>query len=217
MSMPTRRAGLGSLVVVAVATFCFLQAEPAAGQGLKLPTTWDYINGFTKGGIDALNAVQSVRGRRGVTRGTWVDPNGRHPSRWGTPHHPLDPHHNPAFDPHYVPPGHHDPQLPPNAPPAPHHAGDALMPGDIRPIEESLSELSGGVIINEGKHDAVLRYRLDGRDHELPPGHYQYLGPTRRWVIEFDRGGHFGHARYAVGRTQYTFTPTERGWELFQP
>ncbi len=218
MSTPTRCAGLGSLVVLVVATFCFLQAEPAAAQGLKLPTTWDYVQGFTKGGIDAWNAVQSVRGRRGATR---VNPNSRHPSRRGMNHPPVDPLYSQHFDPHYVPPGHYERPLPENAPhrdPDAHRFPDThRVPGDIRPIEEWFADLPGGAIVNLEEHGAVMRYRLNGRDWELPPGHYQDLGLSRRWVIEFDRGGHFGHARYAVGRVKYTFTPTEHGWELFQP
>jgi len=220
MSTPSRWTGLGSLVVLVVAILCFLPAEPVAAQGLKLPTTWDYVRGFTKGGMDAWNAVQTVRGRRGVRSGpTWVDPHYRRPSRQGTTRHPVDP----IYDPHYVPPGHHDHALPTNAPPGPHLApganplpGTVRVPGDIRPIDESLAELPGGAIVNPEEHGTMLRYRLDGRDYELPPGHYQDLGLSRRWVIEFDRGGPFGHSRYAIGGSKHIFTPTEKGWELFR-
>jgi len=207
ISPVTMRSGL---VLGAVAgVLCMVSAEPAYAQ-LKLPTTWDYINGFGQAGLEAWDHLRGIRGlrmdhhramhRRSMAfpapeaafdeepthevwyhnRGTWL------------PTHP---------EPHRMVPGNHPPDR-------------IRAPGQIRPIDEILARLVVGAIVNPDENGVPLHYRLDGAEFRLPPGHYQDLGVSRQWVIEFDRGGQFGHAHYKVGSTVYFFVPTESGWDL---
>jgi|GEM_PF-3916474 len=218
------RAKFGFPFLTLLVVFCFLASESASAQGLKLPTTWDYVRGFTEGGMDAWNAVQTVRGsREGRGRVSRIRPRSERRSQGGDVYDPVELHHHQHYDPHYVPNEQNYDPLPKNVSPSPHHylkrnklPESVRIPGKIRPIEDSLATLSGGAVVNLEEYHSVLRYRLNDRDYELPPGYYQDLGPKDTWVIEFDRGADFGHARYTVSGHKYAFTPTENGWDLFE-
>jgi len=189
------------------------------GGGLKLPSTADWIMGFTRAGTEALGAVRGWRGQRGVPiRGRTY--RGRYDpghvdydyGRWHDPDAVYHPPYDPDPPPYHFPP---DNPLPPsgavgaNVPP-----GYGLRAGEIRPIDDGFDPDRTPALVNPASTGVPLRYLLDGEPFELPPGHYQFLGRDRPWEIEFDRGGRFGHRRYEVGDGVFTFTPTRDGWEL---
>jgi len=49
----------------------------------------------------------------------------------------------------------------------------------------------------------------------LKPGEMLELPLGQKWVIEFDRGGGYGSARYGMTDGQYKFALTSNGWELY--
>lgn len=70
-------------------------------------------------------------------------------------------------------------------------------------------------VINPPKSDSALSFSLGGQIYTLEPGFQKEFRLSPSAIIEFDRGGAFGRARYMVGDGIYTFTPTDRGWELY--
>ena len=48
----------------------------------------------------------------------------------------------------------------------------------------------------------------------MKPGYAQNLSTRDSWLVEFDRGGDFGTARYTVTAGTYKFVATDRGWDL---
>jgi hypothetical protein len=71
-------------------------------------------------------------------------------------------------------------------------------------------------IVNPAANKTTLSYTLDGNPYTIAPGSGQDLTMDHPWVIEFNRGGNFGQARYGLESGLYTFTSTDHGWELFQ-
>jgi hypothetical protein len=69
-------------------------------------------------------------------------------------------------------------------------------------------------VANPATNTAPVSYTLDGYPYVIQPGFVQELAET--YVIEFDRGGVFGVARYNMSDGTYTFTLTPAGsWELY--
>jgi hypothetical protein len=69
------------------------------------------------------------------------------------------------------------------------------------------------VIRNTAGRGASVSFLLDDRSEELRDGQSRaFTGSTH--VIEFDRGGDLGTARYELTTGVYAFTVTEQGWEL---
>ena len=64
----------------------------------------------------------------------------------------------------------------------------------------------GGVKVN---------YTVDGKRFSMEPDFQQVISRPRI-VISFDRGGDFGTAKYGIGEGWYEFTPTDKGWELYE-
>lgn len=62
---------------------------------------------------------------------------------------------------------------------------------------------------------AKVNYTVDGKRFSMNPDFQQVISRPRI-VISFDRGGDFGTAQYAIGEGWYEFTPTEKGWELYE-
>ena len=196
----------------------FKKMPPAGSQksgGLKLPSTWDYINTFGRAGADALGTVRGWRRggggrtwRPGSGRG-WTQQYGDQDWRYVYPEEHVTPEYHPApLPPNPVPSA--APRLAPNSLP-----GQARVPGQIKPIDKAFLNFVGGAIVNPADSESELNYMLNGRPFTLPPGHYQDLGIDRQWVIRFDRGGPFGAAEYSIGGVKHSFTPTQKGWELF--
>ena len=196
-----------------------IKKMPPAGQqksgGLNLPSTWDYIHGFGRAGAEALGTVRGWRRgggrtwRSGPSRG-WTQQYGDPDAQYVYPEEYVTPEYQPSPLPSNTLPS-AVPRLAPNALP-----GQARMHGQIKPIDKDFLNFRGGAIINPADSESELNYMLDRRSYTLPPGHYQDLGIGRQWVIKFDRGGPFGAAKYSIGGVKHSFTPTEKGWELFR-
>jgi hypothetical protein len=86
------------------------------------------------------------------------------------------------------------------------------------PVQPQTTYEGQGVAIrNPAKNDVALSYTIDSQEeHEIAPGETQRLKSKRTYVIDFDRGGEFGHACYSIYEGWYQFTLTDRGWELFR-
>jgi len=94
--------------------------------------------------------------------------------------------------------GHGGVSLPPNSLPS-----NALPPSE--PIR----------IVNPETSPGIVRFAVNGRVGALPPGESGEIPSGPKWVIEFDRGGQFGKARYALRSGTYRFDLTDNGWELY--
>jgi len=70
-------------------------------------------------------------------------------------------------------------------------------------------------VVNPPENRVALSFTLNGQTITLQPGQTRDLQSDRSWIIEFDRGGQFGLARYSLEPGVYVFTPTDKGWELY--
>jgi hypothetical protein len=86
------------------------------------------------------------------------------------------------------------------------------------PVQPATNYQGQGVLIrNPAKTETTLSYTIDSQDeHEIMSGETQRLVAKRTYIIDFDRGGDFGHAKYSIYEGWYQFTLTDRGWELFR-
>jgi hypothetical protein len=72
------------------------------------------------------------------------------------------------------------------------------------------------VLVNPEDSGGPLSYRLSGsHSYTIEPGYSQVLTNKPSWLVEFDRGESFGQAKYNIGPGTYTFTATQKGWELY--
>ena len=71
-------------------------------------------------------------------------------------------------------------------------------------------------IVNPAESGATLAFRLGGSQYSLAPGSQTDLTLTGAKVIEFDRGGSFGTARFMLYGGVYKFAMTDQGWTLQQ-
>ena len=85
-----------------------------------------------------------------------------------------------------------------------------------QPVPESqLPPVTSGVVLeNIGQNP--INYSVNGRGFTMQPTFCQHLPAGQTWTVTFDRGGPFGRARYGLAAGTYRFTPTEKGWDLFQ-
>jgi len=189
---------------------------PGSPAGLKLPSQADWIMGYTRAGVNAYRSIKGMRNgvpRRGTPRGKYP----AYPGYTG-PYYPRQHPRNPwlpdpdAWD-HHGPVG--SPPTP-QAPPENPWPITADRPGSIHEIDASFDRSRASAIVNPKENGVVLRYVLDGKEIELPPGHYQNLGLGHAWTVEFDRGGSLGKHRYSITNGLFEFTPTSEGWQLFQ-
>ena len=59
-----------------------------------------------------------------------------------------------------------------------------------------------------------VSFLVDSKEIELADGQSHSLRGDKQRIVEFDRGGNYGTARYAITDGQYEFTITDRGWDL---
>ena len=71
-------------------------------------------------------------------------------------------------------------------------------------------------IVNPSSSTNTLNYILNGKPYTIQPGYSQSLAAGETWKIQFNRGGTFGNGGYTLSGGTYTFTPTEKGWELYR-
>jgi hypothetical protein len=74
----------------------------------------------------------------------------------------------------------------------------------------------GLAIVNPAENEVTLQFVVDGQTTSLRAGFRLELAVSQTRVIEFDRGGSFGQARYSMDEGLYTFNETEQGWELYR-
>ncbi|MBN1852712.1 MAG: hypothetical protein JW829_08305, partial [Pirellulales bacterium] len=94
-----------------------------------------------------------------------------------------------------------------------------LVPGNALPsaaLSNGSSVVSGRglTIINPVSTGGSVRFRIGGRTMELKNGYQQVVRGGGQRVIEFDRGGDFGLARYTLTDGTFQFKVTERGWDI---
>ena len=68
-------------------------------------------------------------------------------------------------------------------------------------------------VMNPEDSGATVSYVLGGQSFTLAPGQSQPHGSTNQ-LIEFDRGGEFGKARYTLDSGTFKFAVSEQGWGL---
>jgi hypothetical protein len=72
------------------------------------------------------------------------------------------------------------------------------------------------VLLNPTRNGGPVNYTLNDVRCTMAPGFQQKLPGERAWIIEFDRGGSFGTARYSLTPGKYAFVVTERGWDIIR-
>lgn len=74
----------------------------------------------------------------------------------------------------------------------------------------------GGVLIANPEDNAgSIKYVLASvHPYDLKPGFRQHLPGTQSWLIEFDRGGNFGRAKYSLAEGIYDFKVGDKGWDM---
>lgn len=71
------------------------------------------------------------------------------------------------------------------------------------------------VLANPATTASPISYQLDSSPFTMDAGASQELTGKPSWLIEFERGGENGRARYTLTDGAYHFAMTERGWELY--
>ena len=86
------------------------------------------------------------------------------------------------------------------------------------PVPDSQGEevKSGVLLVNPAGSDANVVYFVNATRYVMKPGMSQKLPAGPNWVVDFDRGGSWGHAAYTVADGTYYFTPSEHGWNLYR-
>jgi hypothetical protein len=69
-------------------------------------------------------------------------------------------------------------------------------------------------IWNGGGQKIPVAFLVDSQQVELYDGQSHSLHGSGKRIVEFDRGGSFGTARYELSGGQYEFVVTSRGWDL---
>jgi hypothetical protein len=96
----------------------------------------------------------------------------------------------------------------------------AIVPANPAPAAppSNVPAISSGpvAIINPRETGVTLQFLLNGKPLSLASGFRMELAASKARIVEFDRGGSFDSARYALHDGLYTFTATERGWELYR-
>ena len=81
---------------------------------------------------------------------------------------------------------------------------------DTAPISRGIA------VVNPATLGVTLSIRVDGTAYQLAPGARQELAHSQPRMIEFDRGGTFGSAKYQLVEGVYTFQATDKGWDLYK-
>lgn len=69
-------------------------------------------------------------------------------------------------------------------------------------------------IWNSSGQKIGVAFLVDSKEIELADGQSHSLRGGQQRIVEFDRGGTYGTARYALTDGQYEFVITDRGWDL---
>jgi hypothetical protein len=113
---------------------------------------------------------------------------------------------------------------PPGYPHYHHHPGYVVVNSYVAPTTyaayytaDASNPAPGASIrlVNPAANRVALRYVLDGGSVQSLPAGYQ-VEINRVSVIEFDRGGSAGRARYTLWDGTYKFLPTSGVWDLYR-
>ena len=87
--------------------------------------------------------------------------------------------------------------------------------GAVHAAEAAAPFSEGQIMLSNPLPDAV-NYSLNQQPFSMASNFEQTLPPGTTWVVEFDRGGDFGVARYTLSEGFYVFASTDRGWDLYK-
>lgn len=82
------------------------------------------------------------------------------------------------------------------------------------PARSSAASAGTLQIWNNAGRQVPVAFLVDSREVELADGQSHSLHGGKQRIVEFDRGGSFGTARYALTEGEYKFVITSRGWDL---
>lgn len=89
---------------------------------------------------------------------------------------------------------------------------------DSEPIPEAEAGVTGdcGVILNNPKSSrGKINYTLDGKPFSMEAGYTHELPGGRTYLVEFDKGGTFGKARYSLTEGTFDFGIGSQGWDIY--
>lgn len=95
--------------------------------------------------------------------------------------------------------------------------GLPVAPGEpIADLGKDDNPPKGGILIGNPSYNAgSIKYVLaSAHPYELQTGFQQHLPGDRSWLIEFDRGGTYGKARYTLSEGIFDFKVGDKGWEM---
>jgi hypothetical protein len=102
----------------------------------------------------------------------------------------------------------------------------AVTPGMPLAAVDAASGIPGGagvapppppirvVMVNPAETGGPITYAVASESYTLEPGYEQEHEVAAGPVIEFDRGGEFGTARYTLQPARYAFAVGEKGWDI---
>lgn len=199
-----RRCVLGGTTVVALLlTDSIAMAQPPGG-GIQLPTTEEWIGAWVQGGLQAAEALGGLRDRPLVSavRRPLTTVRGR--LGRGTPTYATPSYSGDAYPSSYT-------SIPSN--PLPTHSS----PSAALVSTGAASIWPNGIhVVHPAGNQVAIRFVVDEKPYTLQPGQRLEFAPGAARAIQYDRGGQFGTSVYGLGSAVFTFTPTARGWELFQ-
>jgi len=97
--------------------------------------------------------------------------------------------------------------------PLPANPAPAVM---VNPVVYTAPVSRGIAVVNPATSGVTLSFRVDGTAFQLAPGARQELAHSQPRMIEFDRGGAFGSAKYQLIEGIFTFQATDKGWDVYK-
>jgi hypothetical protein len=106
--------------------------------------------------------------------------------------------------------------------------GDQIILGSGNPLElAGLATPEGAPVAEAGEGTkarvilsnagaGLVNYNVNDAPFSMESKFEQELTTGSSWIVEFDRGGNNGTARYTLTDGYYEFTPTATGWELYK-
>ncbi len=95
--------------------------------------------------------------------------------------------------------------------------GNALAaPANELPGEEEPVEAMTVVLLNPEENAQTVFVLLAGEELSLEAAQQIQFETPEATIVEFDRGGDFGTARYSLDEGVYEFKLTDQGWELYR-
>ena len=89
------------------------------------------------------------------------------------------------------------------------------MPG-AEPAAAVTEAIAAGQILIANPSMETVNYNLNQEPQQMAAENEQTLDGSQTWVVEFDRGGSFGMAKYTLSEGYYYFSATDKGWELYK-